>query len=214
MRYVILFFLLIEAFFGHGRPATAYDLTPVIREELAVLPLEPVEDYLIRLDQDVQRLLPRWDPMAWAQNGVGFNPADGLKYLLSIGFKEVVLNFRLLIQIIALAGVCSVLHRLHTAWLSENVTDLAYAMTYLVFIGLAVGSFVTTLQLAREARIRLDPFSCRTGDLFTADGGRVLVPLRCCIHGLRSYVDYPCHQRLSASPDLYWWCHWFGRPFS
>ncbi|HOQ23206.1 MAG TPA: stage III sporulation protein AE [Bacillota bacterium] len=150
MRYVILFFLLIEAFFGHGRPATAYDLTPVIREELAVLPLEPVEDYLIRLDQDVQRLLPRWDPMAWAQNGVGFNPADGLKYLLSIGFKEVVLNFRLLIQIIALAGVCSVLHRLHTAWLSENVTDLAYAMTYLVIIGLAVGSFVTTLQLARE----------------------------------------------------------------
>ena len=115
-----------------------------------MLPLEPVEDYLIRLDQDVQRLLPRWDPMAWAQNGVGFNPADGLKYLLSIGFKEVVLNFRLLIQIIALAGVCSVLHRLHTAWLSENVTDLAYAMTYLVIIGLAVGSFVTTLQLARE----------------------------------------------------------------
>ncbi|HEX2954314.1 MAG TPA: stage III sporulation protein AE [Bacillota bacterium] len=134
-----------------ARPlAAAVDLTPILREEMSGVPTDPVQEYVNKLDQNIQNLLPHWDPEGWAKNGLGFGLADLIKGLLRIAVKEVFLNFKLLGQVIVLAAICAILHRLQTAWLSENVTDLAYSITYLVVIGLAIGSFVTTLNLAKS----------------------------------------------------------------
>lgn len=131
-------------------PLAAVDLSPILREEMGGVPTDSVQDYLGRLDQNIQNLLPRWDPEGWALHGLGFGFADLMKGLLRIAVKEVFLNFKLLGQVIVLAAVCAILHHLQTAWLAENVADLAHGITYLVVIGLAIGSFVTTLNLAKS----------------------------------------------------------------
>lgn len=130
--------------------ADALDLTPVIREELDELPLAPLEDFLGRLDYDVQRLIPEWSPEDWAKNGIRFEFSRGLSGLLQIGIKEIILNLRLLIQILALAAVCAILQRMHSSWVDESVSGVAFGLTYLVMIGLAIGSFVKTLALAKD----------------------------------------------------------------
>jgi stage III sporulation protein AE len=144
MLVCLMMFLTIAA------NARATDYTPIVQEELSALQLNQVQDYLGRLDQDIKNLLPQWNPEQWAKKGLGFRFPQCLQEILQIVAKEVLLNLRLLVQIIVLAAVSSLLHRLQVAWISENVTDLAFGLTYLVMAGLAVGSFVTTLSLARE----------------------------------------------------------------
>ena len=130
--------------------AAASDHIPIVQDELSALPLNQVQDYLGRLDQDIKDLLPQWNPEQWAEKGLGFRFSQCMQGLIRIAAKEVFLNLRLLVQIMVLAAISSLLHRLQTAWISDNVTDLAFGLTYLVMAGLAVGSFVTTLSLARE----------------------------------------------------------------
>lgn len=149
-RICLIFSLSLVFIFAFPLSTAAADLRPIIREELSGVPTAPVEDYLGKLDEDVQRVMPRWDPEGWSEKGVGFSLPEFIKSLLQLAVKEVILNIRLLGQVIVLAAVCAVLHRLQAAWLTENVTDLAYGLTYLVVIGLAIGSFVTTLNLAKS----------------------------------------------------------------
>lgn len=144
------FAIAIAIFCSFASPILAMDLTPVIREEIGELPLAPVESFMERLDHDVQRLIPEWNPETWAKNGIRFDFSQGFQGLLRIGIKEIILNLRLLIQIMALAAVCAILQRMHSAWVDESVSGVAFGLTYLVMIGLAIGSFVTTLSLAKS----------------------------------------------------------------
>lgn len=145
---VIMALAILTTFFVVGA-VIAMDFSPVIREELSELPLDPVEDIMDRMDKDVQKLIPEWNPEEWAKNGIRFQLSQGVQGLIQIGVREVILNLRLLIQIMALAAVCAILQRMHSAWVDESVTGVAFGLTYLVMIGLTVGSFVKTLGLAK-----------------------------------------------------------------
>lgn len=118
------------------------------------LNLDIIQDYLDQVDTAVRSSMPQLEfkemVVKLAKGEFNWQPADIVNNILRQLFKEVVANFDLLGQLVILAVICAVLQNLVTSFEKATAGQLAYSVTYLVLITIAVSSFSLAVNAARE----------------------------------------------------------------
>jgi stage III sporulation protein AE len=124
-------------------------------KQLELLDLSQVEGFIRELDMELGEYLPDLSLIGLMNNiregNLGFEWRDFLNTLLKYLFRELLAASSLLGKIIVLAVVCVVLKNLQAAFEKGTTSKLAYAITYLAMITLALGSFTLAVNTARGA---------------------------------------------------------------
>ncbi|RYD04395.1 hypothetical protein N752_13555 [Desulforamulus aquiferis] len=124
-------------------------------EQLAELELSKLEEFVNNLNAEVEGAIPRLDlkemVVSLLKGDLNWQVSDIFTGLLKYLFKEVVANASLLGKLVVLAVICAVLQNLMAAFEKSTTGKLAYAVSYLALITLAVGSFTLAVNIGREA---------------------------------------------------------------
>ena len=125
-----------------------------IEEQLEKLDLQEIDKFITQIDQDVKQHLPELSLSSMldaVQEGkVDLRFSTIFKGLMQYLFKELVAGSTLLGKLIILAVICAILQNLQSAFENGTVGKLAYSVTYLVLITIALGSFTFAVNTARE----------------------------------------------------------------
>ncbi|MBH5318070.1 stage III sporulation protein AE [Paenibacillus sp. GSMTC-2017] len=130
---------------------TAEELT---KEQLGVLETEPVENYWNKLRDEYGGYFPDQGVPSFSQMimpGGGMKLADVFQGLLRYLWHEVLYNGKLLVTIIMLTVFSMVLETLQNAFERNTISKVAYSITYMVLVIIAVNSFHVAIGYAREA---------------------------------------------------------------
>lgn len=118
------------------------------------LDLKEVQSYIDQLDSAVKGSVPQFDfkdmVIKLVKGELDWKPADVLNSVFRQLFKEVVANFALLGKLVVLAVICAVLQNLVCSFEKGTTGQLAYSVTYLVLITMAIGSFTLAVNAGRE----------------------------------------------------------------
>ncbi|MFX4260977.1 stage III sporulation protein AE [Pelotomaculum propionicicum] len=118
------------------------------------LDFKEVQSYIDQLDSAVKGSVPQFDfkdmVIKLVKGEMDWKPADILNNVLRQLFKEVVANFALLGKLVVLAVICAVLQNLVCSFEKGTTGQLAYSVTYLVLITIAIGSFSLAVNAGRE----------------------------------------------------------------
>lgn len=116
--------------------------------------LNDVQSYIDQLDSTVKGVVPQLDfrdmVVKLVKGELDWKPADILHNMVSMLFKEVVANFALLGKLVVLAVICAVLQNLVCSFEKGTTGQLAYSVTYLVLVTIAIGSFSLAVNAGRE----------------------------------------------------------------
>lgn len=135
-------------------------LQRAVAEQLDLLGTEEMDRFLSSLDDDVRRHLPIGslrDLVTDPQGVVRLDPLLFGRNLLRYLVGEVLLQSRLLGQIIVLAVLCALLHNLAST-LSASATDFGFLVAYMVIIFLGVQSFHVAVGVGRETLAAMSGF--------------------------------------------------------
>lgn len=133
-------------------------LEPLLREQLGALDTHDLEVFLDDLNREMQGLVPALDLgdiLALYRGGGGLEPWALLRGLLHYLFREIVAHAALLGKLVVLAVICALLQNLQSAFGGEATGKVAYAVVYLVLIGLALTGFALAIETAKEVIDRL-----------------------------------------------------------
>ncbi len=152
-RFLILIFALMLLF----SPVICFaaPLDEITPEGLTdPLELDDVQSYIDQLDSTVKGVVPQLDfrdmAVKLVKGELDWKPADILHNMVSMLFKEVVANFALLGKLVVLAVICAVLQNLVCSFEKGTTGQLAYSVTYLVLVTIAIGSFSLAVNTGRE----------------------------------------------------------------
>ena len=152
-RFLLLIFALVLLF----SPVLCFaaPLDEITPEGLTdPLELNDVQSYIDQLDSTVKGVVPQLDfrdmVIKLVKGELDWKPADILHNMVSMLFKEVVANFALLGKLVVLAVICAVLQNLVCSFEKGTTGQLAYSVTYLVLVTIAIGSFSLAVNAGRE----------------------------------------------------------------
>jgi stage III sporulation protein AE len=155
---IIILLLFIFTFINPASAAQNMELPDpgkLAEKQLELLDLSQVEGFIRELDMELGEYLPDLSLIGLMNNiregNLGFEWRDFLNTLLKYLFRELLAASSLLGKIIVLAVVCVVLKNLQAAFEKGTTSKLAYAITYLAMITLALGSFTLAVNTARGA---------------------------------------------------------------
>lgn len=138
-------------------PAPAPAVTEVLSPEgqMAELEMSKLDEFLVHLNQEVEGAVPNINfkelVLELIKGNLDWQVSDIFTGLLKYLFKEVVANASLLGKLVVLAVICAVLQNLMAAFEKSTTGKLAYAVSYLALIALAVGTFTLAVNTGREA---------------------------------------------------------------
>lgn len=125
-----------------------------IENQLDNLGTSEVEQFWKQVKGEYGGFLPENQPVGFKDffqmEGSLFSAAL-LKGLLKYTFHEILLNVKLLGAIIILTVFSMILENIQSAFEKNSVSKVAYAITYLVIIILALNSFHSAMEYAKEA---------------------------------------------------------------
>ncbi|MCL6590521.1 MAG: stage III sporulation protein AE [Firmicutes bacterium] len=132
----------------------------LLMEQLAAadLDLREINRYLSVLDTETQKYLPRFDPKSWGLAGPNWDLVKIGKGIFQYFLRELVVNFKLLGQLLLLAMALAILQNLKHAFESDTVSQLAFSLCFLVVMGIVVNSFRISFTIARGAITELSGF--------------------------------------------------------
>ena len=123
--------------------------------QLAELEMGKLEEFVNHLNEEIEGAIPELNfkelVLQVVKGDVDLQVADIFTGLFKYLFKEVVANSSLLGKLVVLAVICAVLQNLMSALEKGTTGKIAYAVSYLVLLTLAVGSFTLALNIGREA---------------------------------------------------------------
>lgn len=126
----------------------------LLRDQLRTLDLQDFSAALDRLNAEVEDYLPRLDLEGVIRlllgRGEGLSPGAIAAGLVRYGFREVVLNGRLLAGLVLLAVVAAVLQSVQAGLEGQQVEGVAYAAVYLVLVGVALSGFAMAMEVGRR----------------------------------------------------------------
>ncbi len=130
------------------------DMDQILNEQLQSVDTGDIEQHLAQLQQEYDGFLPDLSiqgvlAMLRGQDG-GFSVANLFRTILTLGFREIVGQWALLVRLIVLSILCVILQHLHDA-LDGKVADVAYMICYLVLIGFALQSFGMAMAVTKQA---------------------------------------------------------------
>ena len=124
-------------------------------EQLGALETEAVESYWNKLRSEYGGFFPEQHIPSFAQmilpGGEGLKFTDVLQGLLRYMWHEVLYNGKLLVTIVMLTVFSMVLETLQNAFERNAVSKVAYSITYMVLIIIAVNSFHVAMGYAKGA---------------------------------------------------------------
>lgn len=126
----------------------------ILKEQLQSVDTVDLEQYLSQLQQEYEGFLPDFSiqgvlAMLRGQDG-GFSISRLFRAILTMGFRELLGQWALLVRLIVLSVLCVILQHLHDA-LEGRVANVAYMICHLVLIGFALQSFGMAMAVTRQA---------------------------------------------------------------
>ena len=151
----IMYLLLLPTICFASNTADSKDFPKLAENQLEVLDVREVEKLINQIDEEMTQLMPDFSINKLIQdlkNGeinINFQVIinGGIKYL----FKEVTANLALMGKLVLLAVICAVLTNLQNAFEKGTIAKLAYAVSFLVLVTLAISSFQMTMEIGKEA---------------------------------------------------------------
>lgn len=130
------------------------DVQEMVEEQAGLIDTEPVENYWNRLREEYGGYFPDQKMPSFSEMlmpGGGLQITEVLHGLLRYLLHEVLYNGKLLVTIVMLTVFSMVLETLQNAFERNSVSKVAYSITYLVLVIIAVNSFHVAIGYARGA---------------------------------------------------------------
>jgi len=162
---LLVWVLVLWAWDGPGAAASPQAgsdrlLREAVEEQLRLLDTRALDELLAGMDDDIRRRLPAAglrDVLLDPQGGLRLNPVElgleMLRYLL----QEVLVQSRLLGQLVVLAVLCGLLHNLAGS-LSKAATEFGFLAAYLVVIFIGLQSFSLAADIGRGTLATMSGF--------------------------------------------------------
>ncbi|PYI55060.1 stage III sporulation protein AE [Paenibacillus flagellatus] len=155
MRHAIAALILLAIALAGGTAQAATPAETIIREQAERLPTEQVEGYWNRLMNEYGGYFPDSKPPSFMEMVVPGGEGLSLKRIGSAVGKyllhEVLVNGKLLASIVVLTVFSMILESLQSAFERNNVSKIAYAISYMVLLLIAVNSFSVAIGYAKSA---------------------------------------------------------------
>lgn len=127
----------------------------IIEHQAKQLPTEEVEQYWDNLLKEYGGYFPDRSPPSLMEmiipGGKGYGIGDVLSGLAKFLFHEVLYNGKLLVMIVVLTVFSMLMETLQSAFERNTVSKVAYSVTYIVLIIIAINSFSVAIGYARAA---------------------------------------------------------------
>ncbi len=133
----------------------------VVRTQLDQLQTEKMESFWEEMKEEYGRFFPEQNPgdlFDLVLSGEGLSWRNFFSAFTKYLFHEVLYNAKLLSTIIVLTVFSMILRTLQTAFEQNQVSRIAYAISFMVIIILAVDSFSVAVDSAQEAISRMIHF--------------------------------------------------------
>lgn len=130
------------------------DVKQMVEEQAGLIGTEPVEDYWNRLLDEYGGYFPDQKVPSFSEMltpGGGLQITEVLQGLLRYLLHEVLYNGKLLVTIVMLTVFSMVLETLQNAFERNSISKVAYSITYMVLVIIAVNSFHVAIGYARNA---------------------------------------------------------------
>lgn len=139
---------------GDDSKAAEPNAKAMLEEQLGAVETEPVEKYWNKLREEYGGYFPDQRVPSFSEMlmpGGGLSLTDVLQGLLRYLWHEVLYNGKLLVTIVMLSVFSMVLETLQNAFERNAISRVAYSISYMVLIIIAVNSFHVAIGYAREA---------------------------------------------------------------
>lgn len=127
----------------------------LVQEQMADIDLNKMESFINEINRQTEGVMPKLDLKSLITNGatgkMDLSLTTALSGMLKYLFKEVVADFKLLMQLLVLALACAVLDNLQGAFEESTTGKIAHAVIYLVLITIAISSFILALNTGKDA---------------------------------------------------------------
>ncbi|MBT9157181.1 MAG: Stage III sporulation protein AE [Firmicutes bacterium] len=143
-----LLFLWVESHPLAAARTRVIDLDPILRQQMSELNLFSMDEVLRSLEQEYAGFIPDLSIagiIEGLRGGEGQNPRQILANLSRFAFREVVRQTSLLGRLLVLAILCALMKKLQDS-LGANVGNIAYAVCFLVLVGVVLQSFSLLTQ--------------------------------------------------------------------
>jgi len=156
----LIFFLTFIAFFLFCKNSYAFD-NNILRSQLKNLPTDTIEIFWDKIKQEygkyfLEENASLFDLILEKKNN--FSIKNILNGLLKFFFHEILYNSKLLVSIVILTVFSIILKTLQTAFESKQVSNVAYAIVFIVILTLAMNSFNTAIYTAKAAISKMIDF--------------------------------------------------------
>lgn len=123
--------------------------------QLAELEMNKLEEFMEQLNSEIEGAVPSLNFKELVtqviKGDLDWQVADIFTSLFKYLFKEVVANASLLGKLVVLAVICAVLQNLMAAFEKGTTGKLAYSVSYMALVSLAIGSFTLAVNIGMEA---------------------------------------------------------------
>lgn len=151
---IIILCFIPEFVIGTGDSEENIGLDNIIKEQLSKLNIKELQSIIDNITNNNEYYLPKIDVLSYIKSLLKgeklFSFEDVLKNLLTLIFKEIIINSKLLGQILILTILCAVLTNIESAFESNTVGELAFYVCYMLLIAIAMKSFVVAMGLANH----------------------------------------------------------------
>jgi len=159
---LVLFLLLLpgQALAAAGAPL-ASPVDELVRQQVDRLNLDRVEQYWRQLQRDYEGYLPDLKSQGFVQLLMQQGEWSISGFFKGIGlfvFHEILANGKLLSSIIIITVFAMILETMQSAFERNTVSTVAYAITYLVLMVLAINSFHLAISYAKDAITDMSDF--------------------------------------------------------
>lgn len=139
---------------GRRQDGTAAATDAMTKDQLAGVDTEGVEAYWSKLSSEYGGFFPEGKMPTFREMllpGGGFKLTDVLQGLVRYLWHEVLYNGKLLVTIVLLTVFSMVLETMQSAFERSAISKVAYAITFMVLVIIAVNSFHVAIGYARDA---------------------------------------------------------------
>ena len=156
-KIVLVFLCVLSGLVPFTAAAWGADQNNTLPRDLN-LDLRDLNRFQESLDADIQNLLPTLDPKSWGLTGPAWDFMGIGRGVLRFFLRELVFNLRLAGELLLLALALAILQNIRHAFAAETVNKLAFAVCFMVVIGLVFNSFRVTLSIARDSLSEMNNF--------------------------------------------------------
>jgi stage III sporulation protein AE len=156
-RLLLTFWTLIALFLpmvAHAEEPKQQPMDSAIRQQAEKLNTDAVEQYWTKLMTDYGGYFPESKAPSFVEAlsyGKGFSLNNVLKGLLRYFFHELIINGKLLGSIVILTVFSMILETLQSSFEKNTVSKVAFVISYLVLIIIAINSFSIAIGYAKSA---------------------------------------------------------------